>query len=187
MSDGAPVHCDDCMKTPRPWTAGRAAVLYRDHGRKLVLSMKHGGRTEIARLAARWMVRAGQPLMRDEMLVVPVPLHWTRLFHRTYNQSAVLAQAVADMTGHRFCPDLLRRSKRTVPLDHKSAQQRFDMLEQAIEINPRRQHLMTGRDVLLIDDVMTSGATLTSATRACQAAQSGDVFVLTLARVAKDT
>lgn len=132
------------------------------------------------------MTNAGREMLHDGMLIAPVPLHWMRLFHRTFNQSAVLAQAIARKTGHDLCPDLLLRSKRTQPLDHKTAAARFETLENAIQIHPRRRHRVVGRKVLLIDDVMTSGATLAAATHACKAAGSGDVFVLTLARVVKE-
>ena len=132
------------------------------------------------------MKNAGHDILIEGMLIAPVPLHWTRLFRRTFNQSAVLAQALAEQTGHDLCPDLLLRPRRTQPLDHKTAAARFEMLENAIQIHPRRRHRIVGRKVLLIDDVMTSGATLAAATHACKAAGSGDVFVLTLARVVKE-
>ncbi|WP_366111285.1 ComF family protein [Aestuariivita sp.] len=187
VSDGVAVQCDDCLKTPRPWTAGRAALLYRDLGRRMVLALKHGGRAEIALASAAWMQRAGADLFDKDMLIAPVPLHWTRLFHRTFNQSALLAHALADRTGHATCPDLLLRGRKTQPLDHKTVVERFDVLENAIKVHPRRRKQLADRPVLLIDDVMTSGATLTAATHACLAAGSGPVFTLTLARVAKDT
>ncbi len=186
VSDGSPVQCDECMKTPRPWTAGRSAMLYQDRGRQMVLALKHGSRIEIARAAARWLASTGQPLFRPEMVIAPVPLHWTRLFRRTFNQSAALASGLAEETGYAYCPDLLTRPRRTVSLDHKPVKERFETLENAIAINPKRADLISGKPVLIVDDVMTSGATLAAATEACRAAGSGDIFVLTLARVAKD-
>ncbi|WP_422180553.1 ComF family protein [Aestuariivita sp.] len=161
-------------------------MLYRDAGRQMVMSLKHGGRIDVALMAAQWMERAGKPLFQENMLIAPVPLHWTRLFTRTFNQSAALAQALAKRTGYAMCPDLLLRGKRTQPLEHKTVADRFGLLEGAMVINPRRRHRIAGRPVLLIDDVMTSGATLSAATHACQDAGCRDVFVLTLARVAKD-
>ena len=185
-ADGHRSQCDDCMKTPRPWSAGRAALLYKDGARRIVLALKHGGRMEVARAAGGWLARAGSDLLRTDTVIAPVPLHWTRLFHRTFNQSAALAQALSALTGHEMCPDLLVRPKRTVPLDHKTAEARFEALTNAIHVHPRRRSVLAGRSVLLIDDVMTSGATFAAATEACHAAGSGDVFVLALARVAKD-
>ena len=186
-SDGARVQCDDCLKTPRPWTAGRAALLYKDRGRQMVLALKHGGRAEIAYAAATWLQTAGRDILQDGMLIAPVPLHWTRLFKRTFNQSATLALSLSKRSGHAMCPDLLVRGKRTQSLDNRSVEDRFEMLENAMHIHPRHKHRIAGRTVLLVDDVMTSGATLAAATRACKMAGSGDVFVLTLARVVKDT
>ena len=185
-SDAAAVHCDDCLTLRRPWRAGRSALIYRDLGRRLVLALKHGGRLEVARPAAQWMQRAARDLPLEGVLVAPVPLHWTRLFRRTFNQAAVLAQAFAARGGHACCPDLLRRDTRTASLDHKSPSARFAALEGAVSLNPRHGHRIDGQPVLLIDYVMTSGATLTAASRACLAAGSGPVFVLTLARAVKD-
>ena len=184
--DGHRLECDDCMDTPRPWAMGRAALLYRDRARQMVLALKHGDRQEIARPAALWMARAARPMLRDDLLIAPVPLHWGRFLKRRYNQSALLARALARATGLTHCPDLLIRARRTAMLDGKSAAQRFADLSGAISAHPRRRRRLEGRPVLLVDDVMTSGATLAACTEACLAAGSGNVFVLTLARVAKD-
>ncbi|TNF64174.1 MAG: ComF family protein [Rhodobacteraceae bacterium] len=183
---GGPVHCDDCLRRPRPWSQGRSVLMYRDLARRLVMALKHGQRTEIARPAALWMARAGADLVRPDMIVAPVPLHWSRLFRRGFNQSALLADAVARHVGLAHCPDLLSRPRRTRSLDHRSVSERFDELHDAIRVHPGRHRRVAGKPVLLVDDVMTSGATLAAATDALRQAGSGDVFVLTLARVAKD-
>ena len=182
--DGFRIDCDDCMTTARPWAEGRAAMLYRDKARALVLALKHGDRTDIARSAGVWMARAARPILRDGMVIAPVPIHWTRLLRRRYSQSALLAQAVARETGLAVCPDLLIRPTRTPMLDGLGAEARFATLADAIRAHPRRR--LEGREVLLVDDVMTSGATLAACAEACRAAGSGDVRVLVLARVAKD-
>lgn len=184
--DGHRLECDDCMTTPRPWTDGRAALLYRDRARDLVLALKHGDRTEIARPAGLWMARAARPILRPGMLIAPVPLHWSRLLYRRYSQSALLAQAVARETGLALCPDLLERYRRTPLLEGHGAAQRFAELDRTIRPHPRRRHRIAGREVLLVDDVMTSGATLAACAEACRAGGARDVHVLTLARVAKD-
>ncbi len=177
--------CDDCLATPRPWTAGRAALLYRDNARRLVLALKHGDRMDLARPAGQWLARAAQPLIRPGMMVVPVPLHWWRLLRRRYNQSALLSAAVARATGLDHCPDALLRVRSTGSQEGRHRDDRFQNLQGAIRVPPRRLDRVRGRDILLIDDVMTSGATFAAATAACRDAGARDVFTLSLARVAK--
>ncbi|WP_037313138.1 ComF family protein [Ruegeria halocynthiae] len=185
-ADGHRIECDDCMKAPRPWSDGRAALLYDGKARALILALKHGDRPELARPAARWMAQAGSDLIQSDMLIAPVPLHWSRLLKRRYNQSALLAQHLGRQTGLDVCPDLLVRRVRTPVLDGKTAAERAETLSDAITAHPKRRKNMQGRDVLLVDDVMTSGATLTACARACLAAGANHIFVLVLARVAKD-
>ncbi len=133
------------------------------------------------------MARAGRDLFREDMLIAPVPLHWSRLLKRRYNQSALLAQHLGRETGLEICPDLLIRRVRTPVLDGKTAAERAQVLENAITAHPKRAYRMQGRDILLVDDVMTSGATLAACARVCLASGANHIFVLTLARVAKDT
>lgn len=184
--DGDRLSCDDCLVTARPWGRGRAALAYRGGGRGLVLALKHGDRTEIARPAAQWMARAAEPILEPDMVLAPVPLHWMRLIRRRYNQSALLSRELARITGLAHCPDLLIRRRRTPSLDRKPMAQRFATLQNAIAPHPRRLSYMAGKAVLLIDDVMTSGATLAACAEACRAAGARDVFALVLARVAKE-
>ena len=184
--DGQPLHCDDCLRLARPWAQGRCAMLYRDKGRKMVLALKHGDRLDLAKPAAGWILRAAQPILRPGMLVAPVPLHWTRLFRRRYNQSALLSAALAKAAGLEHCPDLLIRRRRTATQDGRDREGRFRNVVDAIAANPRRAARMVGRHVLIIDDVFTSGATLGAAAEACLAAGADEVSVAALARVAKD-
>lgn len=181
----APVLCDDCMAMPRPWAQGRAALLYRDNARKMILGLKHGDRQDIARPAALWMARAARPMLAPDMLIAPVPLHWTRMLRRRFNQAALLAHHLGRQTGLPVCPDLLHRRRRTRPLEGVDRAARFGLLADAITVHPRRAARLRGRPVLLVDDVMTSGATLAAATDACLAGGAAHVCVMTLARVAK--
>ncbi len=181
----APLTCDACMRWPRPWKKARAALVYDDTARRLVLGLKHGDRQEIAGPAARWMARAIADLPKQDLLLAPVPLHWTRLLKRRYNQAALLAAHLAAQEGLAICPDLLIRHRRTVPMERLGAKQRFENQKSAIKVHPRRQHHLIGRPILLVDDVFTSGATLSAAAHACLAAGSGPIYVVALARVAK--
>ena len=179
------VLCDDCLARPRPWSRGRAALLYRDTGRRLVLGLKHGDRTHLAAAAAGWLYRAGRPILREDQIVVPVPLHWWRLVRRRYNQSALLAGALARRAGLEHCPDALRRDRATPSQDGRDSDARFANLDGALA--PHRPERLRDRAVLLVDDVMTSGATFAAATEACHAAGAADVRVLALARVARES
>ena len=184
--DGFRIECDDCLRAPPPWQAGRAALMYDGKAQSLILAFKHGDRPELARPAARWLAAAGRSLLRPGMLIAPVPLHWSRLLRRRYNQSALLARHLGREVGLDCVPDLLLRKQRTPVLDGKTAHERAKVLEGAITTHPRRVQHLKGRDILLVDDVMTSGATLSACARACQAAGANHIFVLALARVAKD-
>lgn len=183
---GHPVHCDDCLTIARPWNRGRAALLYKDNGRRIVLALKHGDRQDLARPAGIWMARAAAPLLQPGMLVAPVPLHWWRLFTRRYNQAALLSSAVARETGLAHCPDLLQRRRNTRSQEGRDRDGRFRNMDSALCVASGRAALIAHRPVLLVDDVMTSGATLAAAAEACTAAGADSVSVLVLARVAKD-
>lgn len=181
---GEQVLCDDCMVIARPWARGRAALVYDGTGRKLVLALKHGDRTEIARTVCPWMARAAAPLLRADTALVPIPLHWTRLLQRRYNQAGLLVNRLSLLLDLPCCPDALVRRRRTTPLGGKSREDRFKHLSGTIVPHPRR-NAMKGKPVLLVDDVMTSGATLAAATEAAHSAGASEVCALLLARATK--
>ncbi len=178
--------CDDCMTIARPWDRGRAALMYAGNARNLVLALKHGDRMDLARPAAAWMVKAARPILQEGMLVVPVPLHWTRLFKRRYNQAALLSRAIARSAGLEHCPDALVRKRSTGNQDGKTRDARFANLVGAFIVPKGREGRVRDRDILLVDDVMTSGATFAAATEVLFSAGARSVSVLGLARVAKD-
>ena len=186
QDDGVEVLCDDCLTIARPWAAGRAAMLYQDNGRALVLALKHGDRLDLVRPAAQWLQAAAGPMLRRDMLVAPVPLHWRRLLRRRYNQAAMLSAALARRAGLEHCPDLLRRLRQTGTQEGRNRDGRFANMADALSLTPRQAKRVAGRHLLLVDDVMTSGATLAAAAEACIAGGAADVSVLVLARVAKD-
>lgn len=182
----APVRCDDCMAIARPWARGRTALLYSGAGRRLVLRLKHGDRLDIAPAAAVWMARAAAPLMDGNTVIVPVPSHWLRRIARRYNQAAVLALALARHTGRTVLPRALTRRTATKMQHGTTRNERFAALAGAIAPHPVHGAVLEGRHVLLVDDVMTSGATLAACTEACSKAGAARIDVVTLARTARD-
>lgn len=179
--------CDDCLAVQRPWLRGRAALVYRGTGRKLTLMLKHGDRLDLAPALGDWVARAATPLVRPNMLVVPVPVHLKRLAKRKYNQAALLSAQVARAHGLTHLPHALRRIRHTPMQDHGSVQDRFANVAQALQVAPRLAGRLQGQAVLLVDDVMASGATLAAAAQALQAQGSGPISVVVLARAVKDT
>ncbi|MBV0913550.1 ComF family protein [Anianabacter salinae] len=179
-------HCDDCLTIARPWSFGVAAMLYRDTGRKLVLALKHGDRTDLARPAARWLAVRLQGRLAPDTLILPVPAHWRRRIARRYNQAALIARALGRETGAEVDPLALIRPRATPIQDGLSRDARFANLAGSMRLRPDRAPRLNGRPILLVDDVMTSGATLAAAAEVCLASGSGPVAIAVMARVAKD-
>ena len=180
------VICDSCSHAPPAWDRGRAAVAYEGVGRRLALSLKHGDRLDTVAPLARWMRHAGEAFLGDDVILVPVPLHWRRLLERTYNQSAELARAIHRQTNTQFVPEMLRRVRNT-PRQFGPRQGRFATVSEAFTPHPRHVSDVDGRRVLLVDDVLTSGATLSACADILKASGAQEVNVLVLARVTRDT
>jgi ComF family protein len=181
--------CGACLARPPRYRRARAALIYDARSRRLLLPFKHGDRTDIARACGRWMARAGSELLAEADLVAPVPLHWRRLFTRRYNQAQLLARVAvreaAVGTRPRLAPDLLRRRRWTSSQSGLRAQERRGNVRQAFDIHPRWVAEVAGKTVLLVDDVLTTGATVEACTRVLQRGGARHVDVLTLARVVR--
>ncbi len=186
-TDGKAAYCDDCLVIARPWDKGRAALLYAGNGRRLVLALKHGDRQELALPAAGWMAKQANGLVGANAVVIPVPSHWKRLLKRHYNQAGLLAKEVAKIYRLEYLPDALVRHNQTKIQDGMGRDARFANMENAIQPHPKCGVSLSGKEVLIIDDVMTSGATFAATTDACFAAGASRVCVLALARVAKNS
>lgn len=175
--------CGTCLAHPPRYRRARAVVAYDERSRKLVLPFKHGDRTDMARAYGAWMARAGSELLADADLIAPVPLHWRRLLSRRYNQAVLLARGVARQAARPLAPDLLRRVRWTGSQAGLKARERRSNVRQAFEVHPRWASGVRGKGVVLVDDVLTTGATVEACARALQRAGASHVDVLTLARV----
>lgn len=178
------VLCDACARTPRAWSQGRAAFVYRGSARNMILAFKND-RLDLTKPLANWLSSAARSMMTPDMLVVPVPLHRTRLLKRRYNQSALLAEGVARLNALDYIPDLLTRTRRTTHQFGTPADRERN-LDGAIGVTPRFAQVLRGRHILLVDDVLTSGATLKACAEACLQGGAAKVSVAVLARVARD-
>jgi ComF family protein len=161
----------------------RAALRYDAQGRRLILPFKHADRQELASTLAPHMAHAGAAVLRETDVLVPVPLHRARLFHRRYNQAALLAKAVARIAERPCLLDALLRQRATESLGEKSAAERAAEVAGAFTVRPSRVTQLAGKRVLLVDDVMTSGATANACATALLAASAASVDVLVAARV----
>jgi ComF family protein len=181
---GAEDVCESCARHPPAWDRGAAAVIYAGAGRKVVLALKHGDRLDMVRPLAGWMAAAGRGLLAEADVVAPVPLHWRRLIRRRYNQSAELARRLGRMSGREVVPDLLLRRRATTPQEGMSRAARMANQAGAFDVNARRGAAIEGRAVLLVDDVLTTGATLSACADCLRQAGAARIDVLVLARVA---
>jgi ComF family protein len=179
--------CAACVQSTPDFDRARAVFVYSEHSRDLILAFKHADQTHAAPGFGRWLARAGAELLEDADLIVPVPLHRRRLFARRYNQAALLAHAIGGEGGVRVAPDGLVRTKKTRPHIDMGRSARLTNVAGAFALNPRWAAEVANAKVVLVDDVLTTGATVSSCARTLRKAGAARVDVLTLARVITGT
>ncbi|WP_421708387.1 ComF family protein [Algihabitans sp.] len=177
--------CGACARAQPAYDRARAVMRYDDASRSLVLRFKHADRTEAAPAFARWMARAGAAQLEACDLIVPVPLHRWRLLRRRYNQAALLAHQLGRLSGKPVVPDLLVRRRNTPSQGKLSRAQRQRNVRGAFLVATRCRAGVSGAKVLLVDDVMTTGATLEACAKVLKRAGAARVDVLTLARAVR--
>ena len=173
----------EAIADPPAYGRARAAVRYDDVARTLVHALKYQDRTDLAPAMGRWMARAGHELIEGADALIPVPLHWRRGWSRRYNQSGALARVIADQTGANLLSEALRRIRPTQQQIGLSRTQRASNVQGAFAVAADRQSAIQGRRFVLIDDVLTSGATVDACARALLRAKAASVDVLVFARV----
>jgi len=173
----------EAIANPPAFSRARSAVRYDDVARTLVHALKYQDRTDLAPAMGRWMARAGKELLGEADMLVPVPLHWRRGWSRRYNQSGALARVISRQSGARVAAESLRRVRATEQQIGLSRAQRASNVQGAFKVVADRMADIQGRRVILVDDVLTTGATVDACARALLRAKAAQVDVLTFARV----
>lgn len=177
--------CAACLFDRPEFTKARAALVYNDASRDIILGFKHGDRVHAVVPMVPWLRNAGAELLGEADVIVPVPLHRWRLIRRRYNQAAVMGQFLAKSTGVGFVADGLIRNRATQSQGHMNAKERHKNVKKAFAVHPKRTGQIKGKKIILIDDVYTTGATVRECVRALLDGGAAEVSVLTLARVIK--
>ncbi|BAT58986.1 DNA utilization protein GntX [Variibacter gotjawalensis] len=173
----------EAIAEPPAYNRARAAVGFDDVSRTLVHAFKYGDRMDLAPMLAGWMTRAGAELLADADALVPVPLHWRRLWARRFNQSATLAKRIGAASDRPVLSDVLKRIRATQQQVGLSQAERVRNIQGAFAVPEGRRHAVAGRNLVLVDDVLTSGATVQACARTLMRAGAARVDVLVFARV----
>ncbi len=171
------------IANPPDFARARSAVVHEGVAMRMVHRLKYNDRTDLAPTMARWMLRAGGELVGSADLIIAVPLHGRRLLSRRFNQSAELARALSALCGTPFASGLIVRRKATRHQVGLSARERAENVRGAFACAPGAAAALQGRRILVVDDVFTTGATVSAVARTLKKAGAADVDVLTFARV----
>lgn len=178
------VVCAKCATHKHATRYQRSAIVYDDFSKKIILDFKFHGKTQYAPILLKWLLLAGQDILKDIDLIVPVPLSYRRLFKRGYNQSAILAKMLSRQTGISIDLTGLKKCRHTKPQSLLLGNARLSNVKNAFQV-VQNEHIK-GKRILLIDDVMTTGATLSECTKVLLKAGALSVDTLTVARVLKE-
>lgn len=182
FSVGEQALCGECLKELPPFTRSRSVFVYDEHSKGLVTKLKFSDQLYLATVFGPWLAKTGGDMLGESHIIAPVPLSYRRFVSRRYNQAALLARALSQKTHIPAIPDALIRKKHTAPQTGLSRRQRAENVQGAFAVNPRHRSAMKGKNILLIDDVFTTGATLSACAKQLLKAGAMKVNVLTLAR-----
>jgi ComF family protein len=179
--------CHKCLSSSHFYDQARAVLVYNEIAKKLLVRFKHGDATYLAPTFSRWLKQKGEELISTSDYLIPVPLHWRRLLYRRYNQSALLCLSLLKLLSQKpvYAPYLLRRRKHTSSQGHKKIAARQENIKDAFVVPDRYKNKLKGKTVVLVDDVMTTGATIEECSRTLKEAGCKKVYVLTVARAVR--
>ena len=175
--------CAEAIANPPPFDRLRAVLIYDELAGRLVSSIKNRDRGDLVPWVSRWMHVAGKELLKDADVILPVPLHPSRLRKRRFNQSAELARSIGRLSGVNYAPELLIRQKPTRQQVGLSRQERERNVSGAFTTPEFMKIHLKKQRVVLVDDVYTTGATVKSAVRALRRGGAGNIDVLVFAKV----
>ncbi|MBI4031490.1 MAG: ComF family protein [Proteobacteria bacterium] len=184
-SEGNIQTCAACIRERPPFISARAALVYDDASRDMILKFKHGDQLHAAPVFIPWMERSGREMLAEADLIIPVPLHRWRFLKRRYNQAAVLAFLLARRAGAACIPDALVRRRATATQGHLDFRARHRNVRRAFAVHPRHAEKIAGKRVVLVDDVYTTGATIGECANTLLKAGAAEVSALTIARAVK--
>ena len=184
VAGAADLECDQCLRARPAFSRARAPLLYDDAAKSIIMQFKHGDQLQATRTFLPWLQVAGAEILARADALVPVPLSYWRFFKRRYNQAALLAQQLAAANNKAVLVDGLKRTRHTPSQGGRSRAERFKNVEDAFAVHPRHALYLKGKNVILVDDVLTTGATAGACAKALIASGAARVDVLTIARVA---
>lgn len=174
--------CAQCLKEPPVFDTARAALVYDSTARPLILALKYADRQSLVPLFNTWLTEAGQQLLAESTLIMPVPMHWRRLLRRKFNQAALLAKVLAYTHQKTYAPLWLQRATHKRPQEGLNREARFKNVKNNFVVPQQFWPHIKGQTVLLIDDVLTTGATANECAIALKKAGASKVYVLAVAR-----
>ena len=178
-------HCIQCIDYPPPFDSARSALKYNDSSRNLILGFKHADQLHAALAFTAWLKNAGAKMLENADALIPVPLHRWRLLRRRYNQSAIIAKQLSKETGLPVFYEGLTRNRPTPVQGHLNYHERRKNVKHAFEVREKYAEILKDKNLILIDDVYTTGSTVKECTKALKKAGANEVHILTLARVVK--
>ncbi len=179
------MHCTYCLESPPTYHSARAALKYNDTSRNIVLGFKHADKTLAVKAFAPWLTRAGKDMLAEADAFIPVPLHYTRLVRRRYNQAVLMATELSRDTNIPTLTQALKRTRATPSQGHLSLKERHKNVSKAFAVPDKYKAQIKGKNLVLVDDVFTTGATVEECAKVLRKAGAIRVDVLTLTRVCK--